>query len=189
MAAHLLEQSTLVLNRNWQPIHVTNVARALTMLYAGTARAVDEQYQLYDFTGWSGLVAAEREDVIRAGQLRLRLPEVIVTVVYGRMPRQTVSFSRRNLLRRDEYSCQYCGQSPSVTELTVDHVTPRSRGGQSTWENCVLACRTCNRRKADRTLQQAGMKLRTQPATPRWSPDFNVHGEASDSWQPFLPRT
>ena len=189
MSSELLHRSTLVLNRNWQPIHVTNVARALTMLFAGTARAVDDQYQVYDWSGWTDVPAGEYEEAIRAGQLRVRIPEVIVLVLYGQMPRLTVSFSRRNLLRRDEFACQYCGRTPANSELTVDHVVPRSRGGESSWENCVLACRPCNRRKADRTPQQAGMTLRTEPHTPRWRPDFNVSGEAASSWEPFLSRS
>lgn len=185
----LLNRSTLVLNRNWQPVHVTNVARALTMLFAGTARAVDEQYQVYDWEMWAAIDTAHDDEVIRAGHLRVRLPEVIVLVLYGKMPRLTVAFSRRNLLRRDDYSCQYCGRKPSVAELTVDHIQPRSRGGPSTWENCVLACQPCNRRKADRTPQQAGMELLSSPQQPHWRPDFNVAGEAATSWEPFLTRS
>ena len=185
----LLDRSALVLNRNWQPVHVTNVARALTMLFAGTARAVDEQYQVYDWEMWASIDTSNDEEVIRAGHLRVRLPEVIVLVLYGKMPRLTVAFSRRNLLRRDDYSCQYCGRKPAVSELTVDHIQPRSHGGPSTWENCVLACQSCNRRKADRTPQQAGMQLLSHPQQPHWRPDFNCTGEAATSWEPFLTRT
>ncbi|MCA9175732.1 MAG: HNH endonuclease [Planctomycetales bacterium] len=189
MASELLSRSTLVLNRNWQPVHVTNVARALTMLFAGTARAVDDQFQVYDWSGWIEHEPAAAAEAIRSGQLRVRIPEVMVLVIYGKMPRLTVSFSRRNLLRRDGFACQYCGSSPATSELTVDHVMPRSRGGESSWENCVLACRSCNRRKADRTPQQAGMRLRTVPETPHWRPDFNINGSAASSWEPFLSRS
>ncbi len=79
---------------------------------------------------------------------------------YDRLPSAAVSFSRRNLFKRDHWTCQYCGLQPGGDELTIDHMVPRSQGGTSTWENCVLACVTCNKRKADRTPQQAGLKLR-----------------------------
>ena len=97
---------------------------------------------------------------IQAMRLRLRVPEVIALTDYDRLPSAAVTFSRRNMFKRDHWTCQYCGAQPGSDELTIDHVVPRSQGGTSTWENCVLACVTCNKRKADRTPQQAGMKLR-----------------------------
>ena len=89
-------------------------------------------------------------------RLRLRVPEVIVLAEYDRLPTAAVTFSRRNIFKRDHWTCQYCGAQPGSEELTIDHVLPRSQGGISTWENCVLACVACNKRKADRTPEQAG---------------------------------
>lgn len=189
MSQELLQRPTLVLNRNWQPVHVTSVARALSMVWAGTARVVDVvQFQLFDWEDWAAMAPAAQEEAIRTSRSRIRLPEVIALQLYDRMPRLSVSFSRRNLLRRDRNTCQYCGQSLNARELTVDHVKPRSRGGESSWENCVLACRSCNRRKADRTPQQAGMRLRREPVRPIWRPDFSA-GRVVESWAAFLPKT
>ncbi|MGO8753162.1 MAG: HNH endonuclease [Thermoguttaceae bacterium] len=85
---------------------------------------------------------------------------------YDRTPEATVTFSRRNVFKRDHFTCQYCGSQPGTEELTVDHVIPRAQGGVSSWTNCVLACVACNKRKADRTPEQAGMKLRRKAGPP-----------------------
>ena len=93
---------------------------------------------------------------------------------YDRLPTQAVAFSRRNIFKRDRFTCQFCGRQPGSEELTIDHVVPRSRGGTSTWENCVLACVPCNARKANRTPEQAGMKLRRAPVRPAWKPLYDA---------------
>lgn len=86
-----------------------------------------------------------------------------------------MAFSRRNIFERDHYTCQYCGVQPGVDELSIDHVFPRSQGGTSTWDNCVLACVECNKKKADRTPSEADMKLRKQPCRPQWKPLYAAH--------------
>ena len=144
---------------------------ALVMLWNESARVVDpHDYQLYTWADWSQLSPREGELFIQAVRLRLRVPEVITLTDYDRLPTAAVSFSRRNIFKRDHYTCQYCGVQPGSEELTIDHVIPRSQGGTSTWENCVLACVACNKRKADRTPQQAGMQLRKPPVRPTWKP-------------------
>jgi 5-methylcytosine-specific restriction endonuclease McrA len=135
----ILQRPTLVLNRNWQPVHVATVARALVMLWNESARVVDpSDYQTYTWEDWSKLRPAEGERFIRAVRFRLRVPEVITLTDYDRLPAATVSFSRRNIFKRDHYTCQYCGKQPGMEELTLDHVIPRAQGGVSRWDNCVL---------------------------------------------------
>ena len=183
----ILNRPTLVLNRNWQPVNVAPVARALVLVWNESARVVDPRdYQLYGWLNWSALKPAEGEAFIQAIKLRLRVPEVIVLAQYDRLPSAAVSFSRRNLFKRDHYTCQYCGSRPGGEELTIDHVMPRSQGGQSTWDNCVLACVTCNKRKADRTPQEARMKLRGQPVCPRWTPMYARQSLRIASWAKFV---
>jgi 5-methylcytosine-specific restriction endonuclease McrA len=97
-----------------------------------------------------------------------------------------VIFSRRNIFKRDHYTCQYCGAQPGSEELTVDHVVPRSQGGVSSWENCVLACVACNKRKADRTPEQARMRVRKQPVRPTWKPLYADHQVRIESWSKFI---
>jgi 5-methylcytosine-specific restriction endonuclease McrA len=118
--------------------------------------------------------------------LRLRVPEVIALTGYDRMPRRAVTFSRRNIFKRDRFQCQYCGVSPGCEELTIDHVTPRAQGGVSSWTNCVLACIDCNKRKADRTPKQAGMALASAPRRPAWKPAYADHRVRLASWSKFI---
>ena len=163
MIPRILQRPTLVLNRNWQPVNVATVARALVLLWNESARVVDPaDYQLYTWADWSKLRPRDGEDCIRAVRFRLRVPEVVALSGYDRLPVAHVTFSRRNIFKRDHYTCQYCGAQPGSEELTLDHVVPRSQGGVSNWENCVLACMACNKRKADRTPEQARMHLRQQ---------------------------
>jgi len=183
----VLERPTLVLNRNWQPVGVASVARALVKVWNEHAVIVDPaDYQTYDWNDWIELQPAEGEHVIRTQKLKLRVPEVVIMTRYDRVPSYVVTFSRRNLFKRDGYTCQYCGCRPGSEELTIDHVTPRSQGGVSSWDNCVLACVKCNSRKADRTPAQAGMPLAKKPYRPAWRPMFAARGVRIDSWTRFL---
>lgn len=183
----VLERPTLVLNRNWQPVGVAPVARTLTLLCNESARVVDpSDFQLYSWQDWAELRPKEGEPFIQSVSFRLRVPEVIVLVHYDRVPTNSVTFSRRNIYKRDRFTCQYCGEQPGSEELTLDHVLPRSRGGTSTWENCVLACIDCNATKADRTPTEAGMPLRKQPIRPAWRPLYASREIRIDSWSKFI---
>jgi len=108
-------------------------------------------------------------------RFRLRVPEVITLTEYDRPPAAAVTFNRRNIFKRDHYTCQYCGKQPGGEELTLDHVIPRAQGGESRWDNCVLACLECNKRKADRTPEQAKMRLKHKPVQPKWNPRYAAH--------------
>ena len=117
MSHRILQCPTLVLNRNWQPIHVATVARAVIMLYSGTVRVVDPQdYQTYDWEDWARLRPADDEHCIRSVSHRLRVPEVVVLAQYDGLPGTTVPFSRRNIYKRDRYTCQYCGRQPAIED-------------------------------------------------------------------------
>lgn len=190
MVAKVLEHPTLVLNRNWQPVNVATVARALVLVWNENARVVDpDDYRLYSWSDWSELRPGDGEPFIQAVRLRLRVPEVIVLGEYDRLPTAAVSFSRRNVFKRDHWACQYCGRQPGSEELTIDHVIPRSAGGISTWDNCVLACIGCNKRKADRTPDEAGMRLRKQPSKPAWKPIYVRDSVRIESWSKFVSET
>jgi 5-methylcytosine-specific restriction endonuclease McrA len=182
----ILQRPTLVLNRYWQPVNVATVQKALVLLARDAARVVDpEHFQLYNWDDWIRQPPRGDEPAIRGVTLRLRVPEVVTLTHYERTPAGHVTFSKRNVFKRDRLTCQYCGIQPGRDELTLDHVTPKSRGGATSWENCVLACLECNRRKADRTPEQAGMKLRRRPARPTWKPFYAGSGRLA-SWTPFL---
>jgi len=184
----MLNSSVLVLNRSYLPIHVTNVKRAFALIYQGIARAVDEQYQTFDFETWAQLAVAREAEAIGTPRGPMRVPRVIVLVGFDRVPRRHVRFSRINIFARDGFICQYCGQRPARSELNLDHVVPRALGGRSTWENVVCSCVECNRRKGGRTPEQAGLRLRRLPLRPRWTPLTNLmlSSVRYREWRPYL---
>ncbi|QDT38622.1 HNH endonuclease [Stratiformator vulcanicus] len=187
MATAVLKQPTLVLNRNWQPVGVASVARSLVMLWNDTARVVDPRdFQLYTWDDWTRLRPESDEPVVRTVRFEIKVPEVISLTKYDKMHRRTVPFTRRNLFRRDEFTCQYCGSTPGTSELTIDHVLPKSRGGHTSWQNCVLACVRCNHRKADRTPKEAHMPLKSGPKQPSWNPVYSAKNVRIESWDRFL---
>jgi 5-methylcytosine-specific restriction endonuclease McrA len=143
-------------------------------------------YQTYTWEDWSRLRPHDGERFIQAVRFRLRVPEVVTLSEYDRLPSAAVTFSRRNIFKRDRFTCQYCGAQPGSEELTLDHVIPRSQGGESRWDNCVLACLACNKRKADRTPEQAGMRLRHKPVRPNWNPLYAFHEVRIESWSKFV---
>jgi 5-methylcytosine-specific restriction endonuclease McrA len=184
----MLDERALVLNSNWVPIGTTSVREALVMLYRAAARAIlPEDYSVHDFDSWASLRVAEEEPCIRTVRLRIKVPEVLLLTRYDGYPVRRIPFSRRNLYKRDKYRCQYCGRRRDPRELSVDHIVPRSRGGISSWTNCVLACLECNRKKANRTLEEAGMRLIREPKEPTWTPTLTIPvGRRKVSWQQFI---
>jgi len=182
-----LHKPVLVLNKNWQPVHVATVARALVLLWKDAARVVDAaDYQTFSWEDWSKLRLRDGDPFMSGVNFRLRVPEVITLTGFDRLPTRAVTFSRRNIFKRDKFLCQYCGANPGAEELTIDHVIPRAQGGVSSWTNCVLACVDCNKRKADRTPRQAGMNLKKAPACPKWKPVYADHNIRLKSWEKFI---
>ena len=183
----MLDTSVLVLNRVYQPIHVTSVRRAVSLLYLGVARAIDDEFRLLDFEGWAELAAAN-EEAIHTPTRAIRVPRVVVLVAHAHLPHHRVRFSRLNVYARDESACQYCGRRRARSELTLDHVIPRSRGGSTSWENVVCSCVACNLRKGGRTPEEAGMRLLRQPSRPQWTAVFRAAARRAlyRQWIPFL---
>ncbi len=184
----MLDSGVLVLNRSYQPIHVTSVKRAFALLYQGIARAIDREYRLFDFQSWSALAADTHPDTVGTISRRIRVPRVIVLLACEHLPRARVRFSRHNIYLRDGNRCQYCGRGFQRADLNLDHVIPRSRGGITTWENVVCSCVACNLRKGGRTPDEAGMKLLRTPARPKWSPFHRLGSKrpSHQDWGPFL---
>ena len=163
----------LVLNSTFEPLQFTSARRALILALMGKAEALE-------FDGFH----------FRTSTASFRLPTVIKLRRYIRRPfKTTVSFSKKNVLRRDGHTCQYCGQNGG--ELTIDHVVPRSGGGKSTWENVVTACRMCNLKKGNRPMTEANMRLTRQPRRPKTLIFTFAPANAPDShiksWAKYLP--
>ncbi|MHC4956923.1 MAG: HNH endonuclease [Planctomycetota bacterium] len=183
-----MDEHTLVLNRSWLAISTTTVRKALSLVYQRSASVIcPETYETHDFESWTEVAIARHEPCVRTVTTAIKVPEIIVLKGYNALPRRNVPFSRRNLYRRDQYMCQYCGAKPGSEELTIEHIIPRSRGGHTSWLNCALACVECNKRKANRTLREANMRLRRDPKVPRWSWDVEIAiGRRRASWSHFL---
>lgn len=168
MTESVLDGAVLVLNKGWVPISIVTVRRAICMVICEHAQVVDaEDYSTYDFESWAdlGKVFTDGEFIL-SPRHRIPVPHVILLQDYDKIPVKRVPFSRKNLWKRDEYKCQYCGKKPDSKDLTIDHVVPVSRGGATTWKNCVLACMKCNRKKADQTPSEAKMTLLRDPEEP-----------------------
>ncbi|MFQ5697362.1 MAG: HNH endonuclease [Myxococcota bacterium] len=180
--------AVLVLNRSYLPVHVTTVRRAFSLLYQGLARVVDDQYETFDFDSWRDLAIRAGDDSIGVVGGLIRVPRVILLTAFDRIPKRHVRFSRINVYARDRNTCQYCGRHFSRSELNLDHVVPRSRGGRTTWENVVCSCLDCNRRKGGRTPKQAGLRLIQAPRRPRWTPMTGILAgrRGYPEWRPFL---
>ena len=187
----MLDESVLVLNQSWIAVHVTQARRALAMLYLGMARVVSvDDYRTYDFETWKQASEAAKEQYVSTVDFKIRIPEVILLRTYNSIPRRELVLNRKNLFERDRNTCQYCGRRIARELLTIDHVTPRSRGGKNTWENLVLACITCNKKKQNRLPEEASMKLVRKPVKPKAVPGVGLSFSALKkvNWQKFLNR-
>lgn len=195
-----LDCSVLVLNRFYMAIRVIDVRRAMTLLYRGCAEVItieDSSYANYDFENWcelSELHAMEKqpgEEYLRTPHQELQVPRIVRLVLYDKVPKSVVRFNRKNLFARDGYRCQYCGQTRPMSQLSLDHVVPRSQDGKTTWENVVCCCTQCNSKKGGRTPLQANMKLLSTPVRPKSSPGIaaTLKDPRYESWKTFLPAT
>ena len=141
----LMQEPVLVLNATYEPINVTAVRRAMVLLLKGVAQAEE-------------MHSAE----VHSAANSHKVPSVIRLLAYRHIPQQTRALSRKNILLRDRNTCQFCGRVFPASDLTLDHVVPRSRGGRSSWENLVACCYQCNNRKGDRTPEEAGISNREE---------------------------
>ncbi len=168
----VMQEPVLVLNATFEPINVTAVRRAMVLLLKGVAQAEE-------------LNTSE----VRSSSATLKVPSVIRLLAYRHIPQQTRALSRKNILLRDHNTCQFCGRIFPASELTLDHVMPRSRGGRSSWENLVASCYQCNNSKGDRTPEEAGLHLNRRPRP------FTLHtsrqlmrliGHKDEKWRKYL---
>lgn len=197
-----LSANVLVLNKFYQAIRVINVKRAFALLCKELAEVVHietdargrSQWLNLNFSDWRELSQLKLEfepdeyEWIHTVRFQIAVPRIIRLLLYDKLPRQDVKFNRRNIYARDGNRCQYCGRKYPTTELSLDHVIPRSQGGISTWENVVCCCIRCNVKKGGRTPEQARMSLIARPVKPRRSPVINVRlaDQRYWSWKQFL---
>ena len=164
-------EPALLLNATYEPIKIISWKKAITLLFLGKVEMLERH---------------DRD--IRTLHRSYALPSVVRLQRRVRVPRRPVQFSRHNIYRRDDYTCQYCARVFAPQQLTFDHIMPRSRGGDKSWVNIVTACQRCNRFKGNRTPEEANMPLLRLPKEPRWSP-FSLDGTLGvtpENWKPYL---
>jgi len=188
----LAERKVLVLNKSWRAIAIITLEKALSKVFStyddGTPKAkiIDpsNDFMMFEWHEWSQIMPDDDELKIRTVSASYKVPEVILYTKYDKVPCTKAQFNRRSIYRRDNSTCQYCGEKKKNDELSLDHIVPRCQGGKTNWENIVVACVDCNSQKAGRTPKQAGMKLLCEPKKPL----SNLHLDESraESWVHFL---
>jgi len=191
-----LEASVLVLNKNYTAVHVIGVRRAFRLLAKEHAEVLlqdNDRWNTYNFESWIQLsqsrhLFTDDGDWIHTVSLAIRVPRIIRLLIFDRLPSKVVKFNRRNIFARDDNRCQYCGHRFPTTELSLDHVVPRSQGGLSSWTNIVCACTRCNARKGGRLPREASMSLIRKPLRPKSSPILQLRtaNPKYQSWKHFL---
>ena len=192
-----LDCNVLVLNKHYMAIRIIGARRAFSLLFRRLAEVVSYEqgnYSNYDFKSWCDVSEFKRNfepqnhDWISTVNFYVAVPRIIRLLFYDRLPRSEVKFNRRNIFARDKNRCQYCGKKQPTSELSLDHVVPRSAGGKATWTNIVCSCTNCNVKKGGRTPQQANMTLIQKPVKPKHNPLVHIHlgHERYSSWKQFL---
>ncbi len=176
--AVIANRKVRVVNKGWEAINFTTLEKAMLKL-TGHAEGEEPKAEIIDCTDgmfqamtwddWSKIKPTEGQDAFRSASDVYRIPTVIRVLRYSKQRREPVKYNRRTVYRRDNFTCQYCGDRPGTKELSMDHVIPRCQGGKTEWENIVVACTDCNSRKAGRTPEQAGMKLIRKPHKPQFN--------------------
>jgi 5-methylcytosine-specific restriction endonuclease McrA len=189
----VLDRSVLVLNRFWQPVQTTSVKRALKLLFLGHAHVVQTDgkdcFRTHDLGSWMEHSEESKvEEMIHTVRRALRVPKIIVLSLYEKLPRMEVRFTRRNVFLRDKFTCQYCRKPFCESELNLDHVIPRDKGGKTSWDNIVTSCIRCNTKKANKLPVEANMIPMRKPSAPRWRPMFSLRasGHTDESWNHFI---
>lgn len=188
----LNKATVLVLNRNWQAINVRTPADAFCQMAINVATGLDIDGEDFmrpvTWEDWLKLPIRPHDNAVGTPRGPIRVPTVIVCVNYARVPQKRPKLSARNIRERDRNRCQYTGKVLHPHEGSIDHVVPRSRGGKTAWENCVLASRDINAKKGNRLPREVGLRLLSRPKAPVALPVTltirNVHGIGD--WEPFL---
>ena len=192
-----LDCNVLVLNKHYMAIRIVGARRAFSLLFRELAEVVSleaDRYSNYDFQSWCEVSQLRRHfepdghDWVSTVNFYIAVPRIIRLLFYDRLPRNEVKFNRRNIFARDKNKCQYCGKRYPTSELSLDHIIPRSIGGKSVWENIVCSCTQCNVKKGGKTPKQANMTLIQKPVKPKRNPLVHVHlgHQRYHSWKQFL---
>jgi 5-methylcytosine-specific restriction endonuclease McrA len=182
----------LVLNKHWQAINISTPADALSMMYANTATGLDirgkEDMVPLTWKEWVNLTSSDDDHFVKTIQGNIKIPKIIILCRYDKVPKKRPKITRKGIWIRDQGICQYTGKKINQNEGNIDHVIPKSRGGATDWTNCVLAHKKVNAKKADKTPEEAGLKLIRQPFVPKELPiSFYLTNKYNiQEWEMFL---
>lgn len=198
----ILNLPVLVLNSNWAPVNVTIVRDAVGVVFKGSADVIVHEdlkdkfdkeviwkYDLLDYELWvdySEMLGSEQIDFLRSGRSKHFRPKIIKLTKFKNNVHYYIKLSRKGVYNRDGGRCQYCGKHVDRREFTIDHIQPKCRGGQTTWNNIVTCCKPCNAKKDDLTLHQCGMKLLKKPVKPDATNFQEIYSDEYAVWKDFL---
>jgi 5-methylcytosine-specific restriction endonuclease McrA len=187
---NVLSKHVLILNKSWDAIRISTVKLAIKVVFAERAMFVDEDYTVYDWDEWLLFEIGDNEECIHSAKTKIRIPEVVVLKNYNKIPKRKLRLTKRNLMFRDKYCCQYTGELLKPSELDIDHVQPLSRGGTNSWDNMVVTSIKLNRKKDNKTPEEAGLSLIKEPVEPKPISFFlDPRIEIPKSWPKFIDIT
>lgn len=190
MCADVLNEPTLVLNKSWLPISILRVKDSFCKVFGGMAKFIDDDFAQYSWEEWINSdknQQGKESEFVHTPKYKVKAPKLIRLLYYNRMPKTDVKLTRRNILIRDGFLCQYCNKKLNMKNATMDHVIPRSKGGQTSWQNIVACCSSCNVKKGHKTLEEAKIKLFKKPRKPEWSPIYSKFvNDVPELWTKFV---
>jgi len=181
----------LILNKNWMAINTSTARHAISLIFAGQAKGIlisENKIQALGWDEWKNVQPTETEASIGTVNQKIKLPSIVVMNFCDKIPKQAIKFTQNNLWERDNFTCQYTGKKVTRQTGNIDHIIPKSLGGRTSWENCVIACKEINAQKSDKTPEQAGLKLIRKPTRPKVMPVsfFIKNKENNLDWNCFL---
>lgn len=180
------KRPVLILNKSWIPIRVRNVEKAIKLVVRNKAMFIDpNNYEVYNWDQWCKLENFS-DNFIKTPKSKVKLPEVIVLSLYNKMHTKRIRLTKKNILIRDNFVCQYTGIKLSHKKADIDHVIPKSKGGKDSWDNLVVTSKELNRKKGNKTNREAGLKLIKIPQKPNSSLWFDPKIKYPESWKKFI---
>jgi 5-methylcytosine-specific restriction endonuclease McrA len=193
----------LCLNSIWQPINTKTVGEAVSDLYAGSYKALDISYEKkpdgsvdfekplnmnpLDWEDWVKLDVRDYDLYVRSAKLKIRVPTVLVCQTFSKMPFKRLSLTPENIRKRDSNTCQYTGKKLKSEEGSIDHIVPKSKGGENSWDNMVYCDKKLNTLKGNKSLNEANLKLIKNPAEPKGKPIASTIDKSNHyDWKHFL---
>ena len=183
-----LKDPVLILNKSWLPIRVKTVKSSINLIFRERAFVVNPvTYEVYSLMEWINLEVKEEDKFLRTSHSKIKVPEIIVLSNYNKIPEQNVKLTKKNIFLRDKYLCQYTGKKVDPKNADIDHVIPKSKGGTNSWDNLVVSSKDINRKKGNKTPEEAGLKLIKQPRKPLYrSLLLDPRKEIPESWKKFF---